>query len=372
MLEEFIRALFLIFMAEMGDKTQILAIAFATKFKVKKVLIGIFIGCLLNHGLAVILGAYLSTLIPIQSIQIIAGISFILFSLWTLRIEEEEEEETTKAGYGAVITVALAFFIGELGDKTQLTTIMLAADAQFPFIVLMGTVSGMVITGGLGIWVGSKLGDKIPEFAIKMVSASIFMFFGVTKLYTSLPKAYLTGLNIGAFIMVLSGAVLFILMPTFEMRRQGKLSALRQTAKELHRFSNQMKEQVNHICLGQGHCGVCQKDRCIVGYTRLLIAHIEKDKGDIQTRDFTRFQRRPNKKYDKNEVIKGLAMTLKFMMHHVCPSQHLEAVNQIRKNLEIILFNESIGTFKDIEHYIKAIESRDKQIAQKLRKEIAQ
>ncbi|MDF2878596.1 MAG: hypothetical protein K0S30_1692 [Clostridia bacterium] len=370
MLEEFIRALFLIFMAEMGDKTQILAIAFATKFKVKKVLIGIFIGCLLNHGLAVILGAYLSTLIPIQSIQIIAGISFILFSLWTLRVEEEEEEETTKAGYGAVITVALAFFIGELGDKTQLTTIMLAADAQFPFIVLMGTVSGMVITGGLGIWVGSKLGDRIPEFAIKMVSASIFMFFGVTKLYASLPEVYLNGFNIGIFIIVLSGAVLFILMPTFEIRRQGKLSVLRQTAKELQRFSNQMNEQVNHICLGQGHCGVCQKGHCIVGYTRLLIEHIEQGKGDIQTKDFTRFQKSLNKNYDKDQVIKGLAMTLKFIMHPVCPSEGPGIVHEIRKNLEIILLNESVTTFKDLKQYLKEIEAIDKQAVKTLQQEL--
>jgi putative Ca2+/H+ antiporter (TMEM165/GDT1 family) len=115
-----LKAFMLIFVAEMGDKTQILAMAFATKYPVKKVLLGIFIGAFLNHGLAVLFGSYLSQIIPISSLQIIAGFAFVGFALWTLYSDDEEEEETKKYKLGPIFTVSLAFFLGELGDKTQL------------------------------------------------------------------------------------------------------------------------------------------------------------------------------------------------------------------------------------------------------------
>src|SRR5690606_22932798 len=147
-------------MAEMGDKTQILAMAFATQYQVKKVLMGVFLGSLLNHGIAVALGSYLSSVIPINTIQIIAGISFVGFALWTLKNDDDDEEEgDSKGKFGPVFTVAMAFFIGELGDKTQLTAITLSVDASYPVFILLGTVSGMILTSSLGIYVGSKIGN---------------------------------------------------------------------------------------------------------------------------------------------------------------------------------------------------------------------
>ena len=114
MLQELLKSFLLIFMAEMGDKTQILALAFATQFKVQKVLVGVFIGVLLNHSLAILLGVYLSQLISLNIIQIVAGFSFIIFSFWTLKIEENEEEESATKKFGPILTVALAFFL-EIG-----------------------------------------------------------------------------------------------------------------------------------------------------------------------------------------------------------------------------------------------------------------
>src|SRR5690606_14975105 len=100
MIQEMIKALFLIFVAEMGDKTQILAMAFATRFPVRKVLAGIGLGVLLNHGLAVLLGSYLSQVVPIKTIQMIAGAAFVGFALWTLKPEDEEEEMETRMQFG--------------------------------------------------------------------------------------------------------------------------------------------------------------------------------------------------------------------------------------------------------------------------------
>ncbi|QXM06851.1 TMEM165/GDT1 family protein [Crassaminicella indica] len=223
MLQEFIRSLFLIFIAEMGDKTQILAMAFATRFKVYQVLLGVFIGSFLNHGIAVALGTYLSKLISINTIQIIAGFLFVGFALWTLKMDEEDEEENKGKNYGPVLTVALAFFIGELGDKTQLTAITLSVDANFPIFVLLGTVSGMVFTSALGIFVGSKIGEKVSEFTMKWVAASIFMFFGIEKLYKTLPEEYLTTVNISIFFIVIIVSIYLLLKPALKARKRRRL-----------------------------------------------------------------------------------------------------------------------------------------------------
>lgn len=117
----------------MGDKSQILAMAFATKFPIRKVMIGVFAGALLNHGLAVLLGSFIQDYIPITTLQIVAGFAFVVFALWSLKPEDNKDEETNKKmKFGPILTVAIAYFLGELGDKTQLTTIALSANSQFP------------------------------------------------------------------------------------------------------------------------------------------------------------------------------------------------------------------------------------------------
>ena len=191
MIQEILRAFILIFIAEMGDKTQILAMTFATKYPVKKVLLGIAIGSFLNHGLAVILGSLLSTIIPNNTIQMFAGVVFIFFALWSLKTESNEEDKNVNIKFGPVITVSLAFFLGELGDKTQLTAVTLAADANYPYLILIGTVAGMLATGSLGIFVGKKLSNKIPDLAIKLFASAIFLFFGIQKLLQTMPSKYI-------------------------------------------------------------------------------------------------------------------------------------------------------------------------------------
>ena len=133
MVNEFIKAFLLIFVAEIGDKTQLLAMTFATRYSTVKVLTGIFIGSILNHGLAIILGTYLSGLFTMNKIHIIAGFAFIIFGIWALRCDDDKDgEKSLKNKLGPVMTVSLAFFIGELGDKTQLTAMTLGAEGAFP------------------------------------------------------------------------------------------------------------------------------------------------------------------------------------------------------------------------------------------------
>lgn len=179
----FIASFVFVVLAEMGDKTQLLAMAFAARYSAYKVLLAVFIATLINHGLAVAAGRFLTTVIPMDIISFAAAFSFIVFGLWTIRGDKLKGEDKKESGFGPVATVAVAFFLAEMGDKTQLATISLAVKYQSMINVLMGTTLGMVIADAIGIIVGVVMRRHIPEKIIKWVSASIFILFGLAGIY---------------------------------------------------------------------------------------------------------------------------------------------------------------------------------------------
>jgi Ca2+/H+ antiporter, TMEM165/GDT1 family len=175
----FITSFFFVVLAEMGDKTQLLAMAFASKYSWHKVLIAVFIATALNHALAVGAGHFLTTVVPLGIISFIAALSFIGFGLWTLRGDTLDGEDKKESRFGPVLTVAIAFFLAEMGDKTQLATISLAVEYRNMLNVLMGTTLGMVVADAVGIMVGIVMRKHLPDKAIKWIAASIFIAFGV-------------------------------------------------------------------------------------------------------------------------------------------------------------------------------------------------
>lgn len=205
----FLLPLSVVVLAEMGDKTQLLAMAFATRYKATTVLWAVFWATLFNHLLAVVIGNYLTHFIPIQYIQIAAAVSFILFGLWTIRGDELNNEDK-RFSFSPFWTVAIAFFIAEMGDKTQLATIALAAKYQSVIPVWLGTTTGMVIADAIGIVIGIVIGKKIPERAVKWFAAIIFILFGLIGLFQYLPGTLLTPFNIAVTILFISVAVFFV------------------------------------------------------------------------------------------------------------------------------------------------------------------
>lgn len=208
-LTAFLFSLGAVVLAEMGDKTQLLAMAFATKYKAVRVLIGVFVATILNHALAVAVGNLLTRFSIAQIwIQGIAALSFIFFGLWTIRGDKLEGEENRTTKFGAVITVALAFFLAEMGDKTQLATIALATRfPASPLWILTGTTTGMLIADGIGIIIGVVLCKKIPERTVKLISAGVFIFFGLFGSY----QVMRDDLNLNTDIIVLTMTILYAL-----------------------------------------------------------------------------------------------------------------------------------------------------------------
>lgn len=199
----FLTALAFVVLAEMGDKTQLLAVSFATQYRWQTVMWGVFLATLLNHLFAVLAGSYLTHLVPMQYIQIVAALSFIIFGLWTIR-GDKLNEENKAAKHSPLWTVAIAFFMAEMGDKTQLATVALAAQLNTIVPVWMGTTAGMMIADGVGIIIGIVLGKKIPEQVVKWLAAIIFILFGLYGLYESLPETFLTmPMMLGSLSLVL-------------------------------------------------------------------------------------------------------------------------------------------------------------------------
>jgi len=209
-------------LAEIGDKTQLLAMAFATKYQARKVLWGVFLATIFNHALAVALGHYLTKFQAAEVwIQGIAALSFVFFGLWTIRGDQLDGEENRTTKYGAVMTVALAFFIAELGDKTQLATIALAAKfPAHPIWILMGTTTGMMIADGLGIIIGVAACKKIPERTIKLVSAGAFIIFGLIGIYQV--SAQKLNLPLVTNLLILGAITLITILSGASLLRQEK------------------------------------------------------------------------------------------------------------------------------------------------------
>src|SRR5512139_1427819 len=174
----FLTSFAFVVLAEMGDKTQLLAMAFAARIRWQTVMWGVFWATAANHFLAVLAGNYLTHIIPMLWIKVAAAVSFILFGLWTLRGDTLEGEDR-RFNYSPFWTVAIAFFFAEMGDKTQLATVALAARFSSIIPVWLGTTSGMLVADAIGIVVGIVLCKRLPENFIKWFAAFVFIAFGL-------------------------------------------------------------------------------------------------------------------------------------------------------------------------------------------------
>lgn len=181
--DPFLLSLFFVFAAEMGDKTQLVALAFATRYAAQTVLLGVFGATLLVHLFSVGLGEIVGLTIPTFWVHVLAGGAFIAFGLWTLRGDELNDPDRLIEGrWGPLMTVGTTFFVAELGDKTMLMTITLASQHHSFVAVWIGSSLGMVVADGLAIIAGRILGAQLPERVIKYGAAGIFLITGVATL----------------------------------------------------------------------------------------------------------------------------------------------------------------------------------------------
>ncbi|BFU47249.1 TMEM165/GDT1 family protein [Krasilnikovia sp. MM14-A1004] len=170
-----------VFVAELGDKSQLMALTFATRYRPWTVLAGITVATALVHAVSVGIGYGLGAALPTGWISLLAGLAFLAFGAWTLRgdtLTEDERGKAERASGSAMLAVGGAFFLAELGDKTMLATITLATQHGW-FGTWLGSTVGMVAADALAIMVGRLLGRHLPEKAIKYGAAALFAIFGI-------------------------------------------------------------------------------------------------------------------------------------------------------------------------------------------------
>jgi Ca2+/H+ antiporter, TMEM165/GDT1 family len=171
-------------LAEIGDKTQLLAFVLAARFKKPvPIIVGILIATLINHGLAGALGAWITSVLSPDVMRWVLGLSFIGMAIWTLIPDKIDEEDTQIANrWGVFGATLITFFLAEMGDKTQIATVAMAAHYATPVLVVIGTTLGMLIADVPAVFIGNKFASKIPMKLVHGIAAAIFAAMGLMTL----------------------------------------------------------------------------------------------------------------------------------------------------------------------------------------------
>lgn len=182
-MEAFLVSTGIVALAEIGDKTQLLAFLLAAKFRRPiPIVLGILAATLANHAFAGAVGTWITTLMPPQALRWVLGVSFIAMAIWTLIPDKLDEEETQLAKMSVFGTTLVAFFLAEMGDKTQIATVALAAQFQSLALVVAGTTLGMMIANVPAVLLGDRVAHRIPVRLVHGIAAVIFAILGVGTL----------------------------------------------------------------------------------------------------------------------------------------------------------------------------------------------
>ena len=184
-MEAFLVSTAIVTLAEMGDKTQLLSLVLAARFrKPWPIVLGIFVATLANHALAGAVGSWVTTVLGPQVLRWVLGLSFIAMAVWMLIPDKlDDDGDGAAPRFGVFGTTLVAFFLAEMGDKTQVATVMLAAQYSAYFWVVAGTTLGMMLANAPVVWLGDRLVKKVPIRVVHLVSALIFLVLGLLALF---------------------------------------------------------------------------------------------------------------------------------------------------------------------------------------------
>lgn len=183
-MEAFLISTGIVALAEIGDKTQLLSFILAAKFrKPFPICFGILVATLFNHALAGVVGTWITSILGPEILRWILGISFIAMAVWMLIPDQFDEKDANFAKAGVFVTTLIAFFLAEMGDKTQIATVALAAQYQALAPVVTGTTLGMMIANVPAVILGDKIADRMPVAIVHRITAVIFLILGIATLH---------------------------------------------------------------------------------------------------------------------------------------------------------------------------------------------
>lgn len=182
-MEAFLISTGIVGLAEIGDKTQLLAFLLAAKFrKPLPIVLAIFVATFANHAFAAAVGAWITSMLGPDVLRWVLGVSFLAMAAWTLIPDKLDEDETKLAKYGVFLTTLIAFFMAEMGDKTQVATVALAARYHDIVPVVLGTTFGMMLANVPAVYLGDKIANRVSLRLVHGIAALVFAALGVATL----------------------------------------------------------------------------------------------------------------------------------------------------------------------------------------------
>ena len=182
-MEAFLISTGIVGLAEIGDKTQLLAFLLAAKFrKPLPIVLAIFVATIANHAFAAAVGAWITSMLGPDVLRWVLGVSFLAMAAWTLIPDKLDEDETRLAKYGVFLTTLIAFFMAEMGDKTQVATVALAARYHDIYSVVLGTTFGMMLANVPAVYLGDKIANRVSLRLVHGIAALVFAVLGVATL----------------------------------------------------------------------------------------------------------------------------------------------------------------------------------------------
>ena len=182
-MEAFLVSTAIVALAEIGDKTQLLAFILAARFRTPwPIILGILVATFANHALAAALGSWITSLLAPETLRWLLGLGFIAIAIWVLIPDKLDDTKAMLTHYGVFGTTLVTFFLAEIGDKTQIATIALAAQYQTLIAVVLGTTFGMMIANVPAVLLGERIANRIPVRTVHMIAAAIFFVLGVATL----------------------------------------------------------------------------------------------------------------------------------------------------------------------------------------------
>ena len=182
-MEAFLISTGIVGLAEIGDKTQLLAFVLAAKFRRPvPIVLAIFIATIINHAFAAAIGSWITGMLGPDLLRWVLGISFLVMAAWTLIPDKLDEDDAKLAKYGVFLTTLLAFFMAEMGDKTQVATVALAARYDSMLAVVLGTTFGMMLANVPAVYLGDRIAGRIPLRLVHGIAALVFAVLGVATL----------------------------------------------------------------------------------------------------------------------------------------------------------------------------------------------
>lgn len=321
-------AFILIFVAEFGDKSQLLAMTLATRYRIKTVLAGVAIGIVANHAIAILLGQTITKWLDPSTTGLLVGAIFVGFGLLSLRQEADASIPRQHTLPGLLVVSGL-FFLGEFADKTQFATMALAMESSHPWWLLLGTTSAMMTTSALAIWIGKTLGDRFQEGPIRMVSSQMFIGYGLLRIVQSLPGGWWPSIAWSIAIVALDA----MLVVRSQRVKQSIRSTWKQRAQDLYEYYHQMTSALDHICLGVDVCGSCETQGCLIGHVKHLI---EQGKAGHPV-SMSQLSTKTWRQVESSRVQAALDLTLVELKGH-WDDPSFAPLHLIRQNLEYLLY----------------------------------